>query len=196
MLAPDLTGTGELGKGSLKGDAYIQNISYNMWFTAMLIGRSITGIQAGDIVKLSHVLNKYFDTEEIYGIAHNELSPSLLHAAAIDQIISRVMLVKPYSSYRSILVNRFYNPLFVHSLVPGALKKYDLPDLAVTLAPRKLALAGVTDCNGKYEDTENINMDIAVIKNGYRNFNAAGQLQIISREIVGNPAELYNEWIK
>jgi dienelactone hydrolase len=196
VMAPDLTGTGELGKGSLKGDAFIQNISYNMWFTAMLIGRSITGIQAGDIVKLSHLLDEFFETEQVYGVAHNELSPALLHAAAMDQVISRVMLVKPYSSYSSIVKNRFYNPLFVHSLVPGALTKYDLPDLAVTLAPRKLSLAGVTDCNGKYEDSETIKEDIAVIKNGFRNLDAAGQLQIISREIVGNPAELYNEWVK
>lgn len=196
VLAPDLVGIGELGKGSLKGDAFIQNVSYNMLFTAMLIGRSITGIQAGDIVKLSHLLNKFFKTEQVYGVAYSELSPALLHAAAIDQEISRVMLVKPYSSYRSIVVNRFYNPLFVHSLVPGALKKYDLPDLAVTLAPGKLVLAGVTDCNGKYEDTENIEKDIEIIKNGFRKLNSSGNLQIIPVEAVDNPADLFPEWLK
>ncbi|NLB25108.1 MAG: hypothetical protein GX820_00280, partial [Bacteroidales bacterium] len=138
----------------------------------------------------------FFKTEQVYGVAYSELSPALLHAAAIDQEISRVMLVKPYSSYRSIVVNRFYNPLFVHSLVPGALKKYDLPDLAVTLAPGKLVLAGVTDCNGKYEDTENIEKDIEIIKNGFRKLNSSGNLQIIPVEAVDNPADLFPEWLK
>ena len=162
----------------------------------MLISRSITGIQAADIVKRSHTLNEFFKTEQVYGIAHNELSPALLHAAAMDQVIARVMLVKPYSSYSSIVKSRFYNPLFVHSLVAGALTEYDLPDLAVALAPRKVSLAGVTDCNGKYDDTETIEEDIAVIKNGFRNLGAAGQLHIIQGEKAGNPPELYGEWIK
>jgi dienelactone hydrolase len=196
VLAPDLTGIGELGNGNLKGDAYIQNISYNMLFTAMLIGRSITGIQAGDIVKLSHLLNEYFETEHVYGVAHNELSPALLHAAAIDQVIARVILVKPYSSYSSIVKSRFYNPLFVHSLVPGALTKYDLPDLAVAIAPRQMIMAGITDSNGKYEDTVTIEEDISVIKNGFRNLGAEGQLHIIQNEKAVNPAELYGEWVK
>src|SRR5690606_2845813 len=80
--APDLLGIGELGNGSLKGDAYIDNISYNMWFTAMLIGRSIVGIQSADVVKLAHLLKQGKSINSIYGIAREEMSPVLLHAAA------------------------------------------------------------------------------------------------------------------
>lgn len=196
VLSPDLAGVGELGKGSLKGDAYIQNVSYNMWFTAMLAGRSIAGIQATDIIKLAHALNDFFSMEKIYGIACNALSPSLLHAAAFDPMISRVLLIKPYSSYRSVLVNRFYNPHFVYSLVPGALTKYDITDLAATLAPRKLTLAGVTDCNGLYEDSDNIDEDLTVIKNGYNIKGAANQLHIISPNDLENRDKLFQEWLK
>jgi hypothetical protein len=196
VLAPDLTGIGELGNGSLKGDAYIQNISYNMLFTAMLIGRSITGIQAGDIVKLANMLKKYFDIKEIYGVARGELSPALLHAASFDPVISRILLLKPLSSYRSVVVNRFYNPVIVHSLVPGALKYYDLPDLAVSLAPRKLTLAGVTDCNGKYDDTENISYDLDVITKGYLKLGADNKLKIIPGSTFDDPDIIFSEWIK
>src|SRR5690606_29044736 len=58
VLVPDLIGTGELGNGTLKGDAFINNISYNVWFSAMLVGRSIVGIQASDLLKLSHLLKQ------------------------------------------------------------------------------------------------------------------------------------------
>src|SRR5690606_2363672 len=61
VLAPDLLGTGELGNGAVKGDAYIDNISYNIWYTSMLIGRSILGVQTADVVKLSHLLKKKND---------------------------------------------------------------------------------------------------------------------------------------
>ena len=195
-MAADLPGTGELGNGHLKGDAYIDNISYNLWYTAMLIERSIAGIQAGDIVKLSRLLKQDAGAEEIFAIAVEEMAPALLHAAAFDPVISRVALIKPYSSYRSIVVNRFYDPRFVHSLVPGALKKYDLPDLAVSLAPRKLMLAGVTDCNGKYDDKENINKDTGIIKNAYNDLGAPGMLVILPQESTGDPHLLYNNWIK
>ena len=58
VLCPDLIGTGEMGPGSFQGDSYIDGISYNVWFSSMLIGRSIVGIRAADVVRLSHLLEK------------------------------------------------------------------------------------------------------------------------------------------
>ena len=95
------------------------------------------------------------------------MAPVLLHAAAFDQDITRIALIESYSSYQSIVMNRFYDPKFVHSMVPGALKAYDLPDLAASLAPRKLLMANVTDGNGKNTDVESINKDLDLIKTAY-----------------------------
>jgi len=53
VLVPDLPGTGEPG-----GGAYIGNVSYNMWYTAMQTGKSIVGIQTSDVIKHTHILNK------------------------------------------------------------------------------------------------------------------------------------------
>jgi hypothetical protein len=93
-------------------------------------------------------------------------------------------------------MNRYYNPGFIHSIVPGALKDYDLPDLAASLAPRKLMLAGITDGSGNTADIETINKDLLIIKTAYKYRKSEDRLNVISREITGKPYDLYLEWIK
>jgi hypothetical protein len=93
-------------------------------------------------------------------------------------------------------MNRFYDPGFIHSTVPGALKAYDLPDLAASLSPRKLMLAGVTNGYGKNIETENIIKDLAVIKIAYQNKKADGNLNLVYLMPTEKPYDIYTEWIK
>jgi hypothetical protein len=195
VLAPDMIGVGEMGPGTFKGDSYIEGISHNMWYASMLIGRSIVGIRSGDVVRLTRLL-KVSGASEVYGVARKEMAPVLLHAAAFDTAITRIALIEPCSSYRSIVMNRFYNSAFIHGAVPGALKAYDLPDLAASLAPRKLMMAGVTDGDGKNTDNESINKDLSIIKTAYHSKKADGQLNIISMSTIEKPNDFLIEWIK
>jgi len=196
VLSPDLLGIGEMGPGTFRGDSYIEEISYNMWFISILIDRSLVGIRAGDVVRLTNLMKKNGRISEIYGLAMKEMAPVLLHAAAFDPAIKQIALIEPYSSWSSIVMNRFYKPEFVHSLVPGALKAYDLPDLAACLAPRKLMMAGVTDGYGKTTDSESINKDLSIIKIAYQNKKADSQLNIVPMIPNEKPYDLYMEWIK
>jgi cephalosporin-C deacetylase-like acetyl esterase len=195
VLAPDLIGTGETGPGDFKGDSYINGQSYNIWFASILIGRSIVGIQAGDVVRLARYLGKRPLIDEVYGVAIREMSPVLLHAAAFDQIISRVALVQPYSSYRGIVLNRFYDPAFIRSTVAGSLKVYDLPDLSASLAPRKLLMAGTTDGLGSQSEDAALNEDISVIRRAYHSGNADDKLIILPGK-PGDPGSYFPEWLK
>jgi hypothetical protein len=196
VLAPDLIGTGEMGPGDFKGDSYIDSVSHNIWYASMLIGRSIVGIRAGDVVRLTLLLKKTNGISEVYGVARKEMAPVLLHAASFDPAITRIALIQPYSSYRSIVMNRFYSSSFIYGAVPGALKACDLPDLAASLAPRKLLMADVIDGNGKNSDTESINRDLDIIKTAYKNIDADGQLNIVSLNPNEKPYEVFMEWIK
>ena len=196
VLAPDMLGIGEMGPGVFHGDSYIQGVSYNVWFLSMLIGRSIVGIQASDVVKLIHFVKEDSKIEEVYGIALKELSPVLLHAAAFDASIRRIALIEPYSSYRSIVMNRFYSPAYVHSTVPGSLMAYDLPDLAASLAPRKLTMVDVRDGAGNPLDIEKNDEDISIIRSAYQNQKAGNQLNIVSLKSAGSLKEIYERWIK
>ena len=196
VLAPDMLGIGEMGPGVFHGDSYIQGVSYNVWFLTMLIGRSIVGIQASDVVKLIHFVKEDSKIEEVYGIVLKELSPVLLHAAAFDTSIRRIALIEPYSSYRSIVMNRFYSPAYVHSTVPGSLMAYDLPDLAASLAPRKLTMVDVRDGVGNPLDIEKNDEDISIIRSAYQNQKAGNQLNIVSLKSAGSLKEIYERWIK
>ena len=196
VMAPDLIGVGEMGLGNFKGDAFIDGNSHNMWYGSILIGRSIVGIRAGDVIRLTRLLEKKTGTSEVYGVARQEMAPVLLHAAAFDTAISQVALIEPFSSYRSIVMNRFYNSGFIHSTVPGSLEAYDLPDLAASLAPGKLLMAGVTDGLGNPSDPENTMDDLSIIKTAYQKKNAAGQLEIISGKLPEKLYGLFIEWIK
>jgi len=189
VLAPDMIGIGETAPSR-------SNDLRKEWYASILIGRSIEGLRAGDVVRLTRVLKNTGGVSEIYGVARKGMAPLLLHAAAFDPSISRLALIEPYSSYRSIVMNRFYNPGFIHTTVPGALTAYDLPDLAASLAPRKLMMAGVTDGSDNASDTDNINKDLAIIKTAYQNKNAGGQLNIVPMKPDEKLFNLFTDWIR
>jgi dienelactone hydrolase len=196
VLAPDLVGIGEMGPGVFKGDAYIDGNSHNIWYASILIGRSIVGVRAGDIVRLAGMLKDNFGITEIYGLSKKELSPVLVHAAVFDNSIKRIALVGPYSSYSSIVMNRYYNQAFIHSTVAAALKSYDLPDLAASLAPRKLLITGVTDGEGKINESVKIYGEPDLLKEAYERMNSLTQLSIVPDEISEKPFAVYSDWIK
>jgi hypothetical protein len=196
VLAPDLIGTGEMSVSDFEGDAFINGKSHNIWYSAMLIGRSLVGVQAGDVIRLIQMLNKMDANHKIYGVAKGEMTPVLIHAAAFNLSLERVALIEPVSSYRSIVMNRFYNSGFIYGSVPGALKAYDLSDLLASIAPRKLLLTGITDSLGKPAHADSIRDDMDVVKNSYRKSNATEQLTIQTGGSPEGPGELFSEWNK
>lgn len=194
VLAPDLVGLGETGPGILKGDSYIDNVSHNLWYLAMLNGRSITGVRAGDTVRLARVLARQTNTTGVAAVARRELAPVLLHAALFAPEIQSVALIEPYSSYWSVVNQKQYCHGFVHSLVPGALTAYDLPDLAAALAPRRLLMAGVTGGDGQLLTPPELADETAVIRASYREHDAQGQLLLIPGPLPANATERYQKW--
>ncbi|MFO7620049.1 MAG: acetylxylan esterase [Bacteroidales bacterium] len=138
VIAPDLAGKGEMGPGALKGDAYFDGASHNLWYASMLTGRSITGILAGDVVRLTSVLKKLNSEVVITGFADQRMAPALIHAAAFSSDIGSIILSEPYTTFSSLVMNRFYDPHLILTAVPGALREYDLPDLETSLAARKI----------------------------------------------------------
>jgi len=177
VFAPDMIGTGEMGPGALKGDAYFDGASHNLWYASMLIGRSITGTQAGDVLRLVNLIKRDLSGAEITGFARKEMAPVLMHAGVFSNDIRNVILVEPYSSYKSIVMNRFYDPQFILSSVPAALNAYDLPDLAAAFAPRRLFISGTVDGNGDAADNSD---DLEIIRSAYKNRNAEDRLKIVT----------------
>ena len=153
-------------------------------------------MRAADIVRLAGILKKNNHAKEIYGIAKKEMGPALLYAAAFDRSISRVALIDPYVSYRSVVMNSVYKPGFIFGAVPGVLKSFDLPDIEAALAPGKLLIAGITDGNGKLISPENAETDLSVIRSAYRYKKADNNLNIIYGDTGNRVHELLEDWIK
>jgi cephalosporin-C deacetylase-like acetyl esterase len=138
VAAPDVIGTGET--------ACPLNYAGRPGYGAVLIGRSIVGIQAGDIVRVVNMLKKRSDVkkDEIGAVAYDELCPALLHAAAFEPSINKTVLIEPPVSYKEIVNHKLYNYHISFMWgVAGALKAYDLPDLAGCIAPRKLVMINI-----------------------------------------------------
>lgn len=187
VLAPDVLGVGEMGDGDFSGDAFIDGISHNVWYASLLIGRSIVGIQAGDIARLIATVKSNSADASIYAMARKEMTPLLIHSAAFIPDIKAVALFEPLLSYRSVVMNRFYESAFIMGAVPAALTAYDLPDLAATIAPRKLLIVG------KFG---NASEDLLIIGRGYENAQAQDQYQTTDEISSENFGEVMEAWIK
>lgn len=188
VVAPDLLGLGELRPGSLRGDAVIDGVSYNAWFTGMAIGRSITGIRAGEVSELSRVLNHDFGFERIHAVSEGEAGPVLLHAAAFEDSFRSVNLVGSVMSWQSFLENKFYEKKYVPSVVPGALLYYDLPDLAAALAPTQLSILRPKDATGRALSQSEIKDILSPV---FRAYEKSGNPELL--HVTDQPGDLFFE---
>ncbi len=153
VLMADLPGIGSMGPGYLRGDSYIDSTSYNQWFAAVLAGKSNVGLRAEDIVRIVHFAKQGpYNFSGISAIAIGPLGSELLHAALFEPGIQNVCLIRSFLSYANIAATRFYNPEFVPFTVPGALGKYDLPDLMAGLCPRKVLILEPLSGDGMIAD--------------------------------------------
>ncbi len=138
VAAPDLLGTGEVRSDNF----FVWNCNISV-----LTGQSLVGVQAGNIIKVTNFLKGRQDVnyKSICAICFDEMCPSLIHAAAFDNSINSITLVGSPLSYKSLILNRFYDQSLFDYTVAGSLTVYDLPDLIGYIAPRKIAMVGPKD---------------------------------------------------
>ncbi|MEX1241267.1 MAG: alpha/beta hydrolase family protein [Cyclobacteriaceae bacterium] len=189
VAAADVIGVGETSSTAARGlaDGYM----------GVLIGRSVVGIQAGDIVRMVNYLKTRpdIDPEKIGAIARGTMCLPLIHAAAFDPSIDNVTLVGSLISYRSVAMNRFYriglterpgggvhHPYEVDFTwgIANVLTGYDLPDLIGSISPRKIVLAGLTDQMLQPATKEVIDQDMQFPLAAYSSKNAASNIRIVS----------------
>jgi hypothetical protein len=135
VLAVDLRGTGEtdqVTKGTL-GKA--TGTDWKNVYTAYLLGRSYVGMRAEDIMKCARFLKEQRDGD-VNLVATGNVCVPALHAAALEpDLFGSVKLVRGLSSWSNVIESGISVNQFVNT-VHGALKVYDLPDLAETLGDK------------------------------------------------------------
>jgi dienelactone hydrolase len=175
VAATDVIGIGET-KGNYK---YPGRPSYG----AVLTGRSMVGIHAGDIVRVVNMLKNRDDVnaQKIGAVAFDELCPALLHAAAFEPSISKTVLIAAPISYNEIVNHRLYNYSITFQWgVAGALTVYDLPDLVGCLAPGKVLFADLKDCLKQSASKQLINKELEFPRHVYSKKKVANNLKVVN----------------
>jgi dienelactone hydrolase len=189
VAATDVLGVGETKNTAARGltDGY----------TAVLIGRSVVGIQAGDVVRVVAYLKSRRDVDpgKVGAVAINEMCLPLLHAAAFEPSINNIALIGSPISYRSIAMNRFYKIGLTkregesvehhHEVdfswgIAGVLRAYDLPDLIGCIAPRKVALAELKDQMLEPASAELTAQELAFPRSVYSSIKVPANMKIVS----------------
>ncbi len=138
VLSVDLRGFGETRDPQseiiyAKGDHRVA-----MW--SMHIGQSLLGQRVGELLAaVSYVYGlPEVDGDRIHLVSYGQAGPVALHAAALDTRVATLRLQKSIASWVEDVVARPTDINTISHVVPSALKKYDLPDLANLLGERLL----------------------------------------------------------
>ena len=91
----------------------------------------------------------------------------MLHAAALDDRIEEVTLEGMVLSWSSVVRTPISRNQLAN-VVPGALKSYDLPDLAAATAPRPLTIRNPVDAAGKPVSQAGLEAAYAVAREAYK----------------------------
>ncbi len=139
VLAVDLRGTGETQRtGQRYFDPQYHGPDGQDFYLAYLLGRTHVGMRAEDIMVCARWLQETQSPQNAAPewIAVGHLGIPTLHAAVVSpNLLERVTLVRPFVSWTN-AVELGVNMLPLVATVHGALRVYDLPDLAGLLGDR------------------------------------------------------------
>lgn len=113
---------------------------------AYVVGKTLVGMRAEDVIRAVDYLDSRPDVDHaaITAIGQGTLGVPLLHAAVLDTRITRLVLQQTLQSYRLAIDHPIDRDLY-DVLIPGVLKKYDLPDLIAAMRPRPVVLLNPVD---------------------------------------------------
>jgi cephalosporin-C deacetylase-like acetyl esterase len=167
--------------------------------TALLVGKTMAGMRALDITRGIDLLSarQNIDRDKIYVYGKKGGSIPALYAAVLDRRIRKVVLEGMLSSYNSVVKNKIHRQVF-ESVVPGALKFYDLPDLVASLAPRKVLIVSGTNSLGHELPANAVRKEYSQVIEAYHHMGMKQAIHIqdlstgedsttISRELTDGP---------
>ncbi|MCP5118343.1 MAG: prolyl oligopeptidase family serine peptidase, partial [bacterium] len=143
VLAIDLRGKGETSRlDDRNGSDWPRYFGdYDSAMTSFLIGESLVGMRAADILRGVDLLAGRDDVDRanIHGVGKQQGAVPLLYAAALDDRLKQLAFEEMLVSSRSVVEQRIHRNV-LEDIVPGLLKQYDIPDLVNSLKPRKVLL--------------------------------------------------------
>jgi cephalosporin-C deacetylase-like acetyl esterase len=162
--------------------------------TALLIGKTMVGMRALDITRGVDLLSarQGIDRGKIYVYGKKGGSVPSLYAAVLDRRIRKLILEDMLSSYDSVGENIIHRQVF-ESVVPGALKFYDLPDLVATLAPRQVSIVSGADPLGHELPANAVQKEYSRAVEAYRQMGVERAIHIRNRMPGEDTTTIYRE---
>jgi hypothetical protein len=119
---------------------------FDLAYQVYLIGRSLTGMRAEDVIRSVDYLLSLPNAKKVglTVIGNGAAGVYVLHAAALDQRIARVVTQQSPPVLRLGVERPVHHHIF-EVAVPGMLTKYDLDDLMRAIAPRPVMLINPVD---------------------------------------------------
>jgi len=160
VCAADVRGSGDLwpeyGRSS-PGHARSHNDEENYTWASLILGKSLVGQRVTDILALAAALRSHPDVtgRPIVVAASGRMTVPALFAAALDDKIERLYLAGGLISFQALVAAEAYSQPFAN-FVPGILLHTDLPEVAASIAPRTVILAGATAPDGTTLDAESV----------------------------------------
>lgn len=123
---------------------------YSLAFRAAVVGRSLPGMRAEDIVRAVDYLASRPDVDaaRITGLGTGAAGVYLLHAAVLDERIGRVVVQQALAAYRLAVERPIHRQLY-DVAIAGVLRRYDLDDLILALHPRRVTVINPVDTLGR-----------------------------------------------
>ena len=156
VCAADLRGAGDLAPEIGRGTAgYTREHAdeENYAWASLMLGAPLVGQRVTDILALAAALRAHpaLAGARLKVAALGRLTAPALFAAAMDPAIEDLYMAGGLISYRSVVDTERYSAPF-GSFAFGLLRHTDLPDVAASLAPRRVLLAGAVDGAGNTMD--------------------------------------------
>jgi hypothetical protein len=146
VLAIDPSGIGET---AFRRHAAAPWSGTQLAFLALMVGQPLVGIRMHDILRGIDALTelKVATPQGVLGVARGRIGTALLHAAAVDTRLARLIVEGNLASYQSVGAAPIHRNI-EDTVVPGVLGQYDLPDLVAAMAPRQVALRNLISPTG------------------------------------------------
>jgi dienelactone hydrolase len=139
----------EYSPGAADYEGWHQDEENYAW-GSLALGKPLVGQRVTDILALVNALHTHPVTSarQIYIAALGKLTVPALFAAALESNIQGLYLAGGLASFQNLVQTEVPNYPFAN-YVPDVLNHIDLPEIAASIAPRKVVLAGSIDAEAK-----------------------------------------------
>jgi cephalosporin-C deacetylase-like acetyl esterase len=161
--APDLRGLGDaapaFGGGAARHSREHNSEEHYSW-SALILGKPMLGQRVTDLLAVIQGLRARPELKgrRLVIAARGTATVVAQCAAALDRSVDVVYLAAGLSSFRSIAETENYTYPF-GNFIPHWLEHTDLPELAASMAPTRLVLAGVVDAAGRTQTPEAVHQE-------------------------------------